>query len=215
MKRIVTSPRGLALSLIVFSIIPIGFAITRVIQVPLGVLPEDASKYLAVPWSLFLHSLGGAAFGLIGPIQFAGVLKRRFGTLHKVLGRIFVIAGVFLALSSVRLLVEFPGTSTPVLDIARGLASVWVLIALWIAVSAVRGGRIAKHRAWMIRAYAVGMGASTVAILLFPIFLMTGEEINGLASDLVFVASWVINIVIAEAVIARIKRKGAQRAVTA
>ena len=213
MKRIFMRPIGLAIFLLFATAIPIVMATVTMYQIPTGQLQGVSIKFAAVPWSLFVHSLGGVLFGLLGPLQFAGVLKRRFGRLHRVTGRVFVAAGLMLALSSLRLLAEFPHPSTWVLTSARLAAGAGLAAALITALVAIGRRDIARHRAWMIRAYAVGMGAATISFIMLPIFLITGEPVEGYAADLLFVLSWVINIVIAEWVIRRTAIP--QRAITA
>lgn len=56
----------------------------------------------------------------------------------------------------------------------------------------------------MIRAYAIGMGTGTVALVMFPIYLITGEPIMGPASDIVVVRMSLLNIAIGERVIRRL-----------
>ena len=115
MPRIFARPLWLAIFLLIATFIPIATAALKIYQIPTTQLPDDAIKFVAVPGSLFIHSLGGLLFGLLGPLQFAGVLKRRFGRLHRITGRIFVASGLMLGLSSLRLLAEFPNASTWVL----------------------------------------------------------------------------------------------------
>ena len=55
----------------------------------------------------------------------------------------------------------------------------------------------------MIRAYSIGMGPASISFIMLPIFLITGKPLEGFIADLLFVASWVINIAIAEWVIRR------------
>lgn len=198
MPRIFTRPLWLVCILLFATFIPILSAPLRMYQIIFGLLPADAIKFAVVPWWLFLHSLGGMLFGLLGPLQFAGTLKRRFGKLHRITGRVFVAAGFFLGLSALRLLFEFPEASTWVLVSARLLAGFGLILALTIALVAIKNGDIANHRAWMIRGYAIGMGSATIAFIMLPIFLITGKAVEGYISDLLFVASWVINLVIAE-----------------
>ena len=45
-----------------------------------------------------------------------------------------------------------------------------------LAVDAIRRRDFASHGAWMIRAYALGMGAGTQVVVLAPWSLITGEE---------------------------------------
>lgn len=192
--------------LLFLTAIPVIMAGVRVVQIPMDALPADSARFAATPLAIFAHALSGVLFGVLGPLQFGRAIAGRFGHLHRVTGRIFVAAGAVMALSGLRLVWEFPGTSTPVLDLARIAASIGLGATLWLAIKAARARDIATHRAWMIRAYAIGMGAATIAFIMFPIYIVTGEPLTGLASDLAFVGSWVINIAIAEWVIARLRR---------
>ena len=201
MPRIFARPLWLAIFLLIATFIPIAAASVTMFQIAAGHLPESSIKFAVVPGSLFFHALGGVLFGVLGPLQFAGVLKRRFGRLHKVTGRVFVASGVLLGLSSLRLLAEFPDASTWVLISARLASGLGLSLALIWAIVAIRQGNVARHRAWMIRAYAVGMGSATISFIMLPIFLITGKPVEGYAADLLFVASWLINIAIAEWVI--------------
>jgi hypothetical protein len=99
MIRTFTRQLPLALALAFCTFIPVMMAAVNVVQIPLGALPEDSLRLASVPVSLFLHSLAGVLFGVLGPLQFVRALRRRFGTLHRLSGRVFVLAGVGLALS--------------------------------------------------------------------------------------------------------------------
>jgi hypothetical protein len=76
---------------------------------------------------------------------------------------------------------------------------------LVLGVAAVRRGDIATHRAWMVRAYAIGLGAGTQVFT---------EGIGGaifgtgvLAGDLAKGAGWVINLAVAEWALRRPARR--------
>jgi hypothetical protein len=204
MTRILRRPLSLALILFVATCIPIASAPLRMFQILTDQLPADAIKFTTVPWTLFFHSLGGLAFGLAGPLQFAGALKFSFGRLHRITGRIFVMAGLFLALSALRLLLELPHNSTWVLVSARGGAALGMLLAMTLALNAVWNHNFAKHRAWMIRTYALGMGPAAISLIMLPIFLTRGKALEGYLADGLFVLSWVLNLTIAEIIIRRI-----------
>lgn len=45
---------------------------------------------------------------------------------------------------------------------------------------------------------AIGMGTGTVALVMFPNYLITGESVVGLASDILVVGMWLLNIALAE-----------------
>jgi hypothetical protein len=205
MTRFFQRPLPLVLMLFILTFIPLASAPVRMFQILTDQLPADAIKFTTVPWTLFFHALGGLAFGLAGPLQFAGALKTRFGWFHKFTGRIFVIAGVFLALSALRLLIEFPHDSTWVLVSARAAAACGKLFTITLALNAVWDRNFAQHRAWMIRTYALGMGAATISFIQLPIFLIRGKALEGYLADSLFVLSWVINLTLAEIVIRNIK----------
>jgi hypothetical protein len=207
MTRFFQRPMTLALLLFLATSIAIISAPIRMFQILTDQLPLDAIKFSAVPWTLFMHSLGGMTFGLLGPIQFSGAVKKRFGKFHRISGRIFVVAGVMLGLSAIRLLVEFPNASTWVLVTARAVGGLGMITALTLALLAIINRDIVRHRNWMIRAYAIGMGSATIAFIQLPIFLIRGKALEGYFADSLFVLSWVINLTIAELVIRHIRNK--------
>lgn len=193
-------------ALLLATAIPVIMAGVRVVQIPQGTTPADVAHLMTQPLPYWLHAAAGLSFGLIGPVQFGRALAGSYGQLHKLLGRVFVLAGAVLGLSGLQLVATFHGASTPVLDIARILGGAALLLALVLAIRAIRGRDVPTHRAWMIRAYAVGMGQSLVAVVLFPVYLITGEPPLGLMADLVVVASWVASIAMGEAAIRRATR---------
>ena len=85
-----------------------------------------------------------------------------------------------------------------------GAVTVAALVLAWVSI--VRRD-IPAHEAWMIRAYATGMGLGVVGLVFFPIYIVTGQPPMGLASDILFVASWVLCIVAGEAVARRLSRR--------
>jgi len=204
MFRSFSRPAPLVLALAFCTFIPVLMAMVETVQIPTGTYAEDSAHLAVAPLSWFLHVLAGAAFGIAGPMNFALALRRRFGRLHRATGRIFVGAGVVLGLTAFSLLLSVEPQRTPVIDVARGVFGLALLVALAMAITAIRARDIPRHRAWVIRAYAIGMGAGTVALVFFPIFLVTGAPPIGLASDVIFVTWWALNIGFAEWVIHRI-----------
>lgn len=95
-------------------------------------------------------------------------------------------------------------------DIARGVFGVVLLITLAMAMMAVRKRDFVRHRAWAIRAYAVGMGLGTVALVFIPLYIITGQPPFGLLSDVLFVVTWVLTIVLGEVVARHVSRSRPQ-----
>jgi uncharacterized membrane protein len=206
MLRTFSRPGPLVLALACFTFIPVLTALIDTVQVPLGTYPEDSAHLAVAPTSWFLHALAGVAFGIAGPLNFVLALRRRFGRLHRLAGWIFFGSGLVLGLTALSLLLSVEPQRTPVVDIARGVFGLALLLAIAMAIAAILRRDIPNHRAWVIRAYAVGMGLGTVALVFFPIYLVTGAPPEGLASDLLFAASWSLNIGLAEWVIRRSAR---------
>ncbi len=203
MIRFFSRPAPLVLLLAVFTFIPVLTAMMETVQIPTGTYPEDSAHLAVAPLSWFMHALAGVAFGIAGPVNFVLALRRRFGRLHRVTGRIFFGAGLVLGLSSLSLLVSVEPQRTAIVDIARGVFGLMLVVAIAKAITAIRRRDILGHRAWVIRAYAVGMGLGTVSLVFFPIYLVTGAPPQGLGPDILFVASWSLNIGFAEWVIRR------------
>lgn len=203
MMRIFIRPVPLVLALALCTIIPVMMAAVRVVQIPLGGLPEDSLRLASFPVAFFAHSLGGVLFGVLGPLQFVRALRLRFARAHRLAGRIFVLAGAGLALSGLALLLQVESLTTGLLDIARGVFGATLLAVLMLGVVAARARNTPGHRAWMIRAYAIGMGSGTVAPVMFPIYLIQGAPVTGLASDIVVVGVWLLTIALGEWVIRR------------
>lgn len=204
MAGYLTRPVVVPAALFLGTLLTIVLALVQVVQIPLGALPEDSLRLTATPVRHFMHVLGGAAFGILGPIQFSRVLMRRYGLLHRVMGRVFVAAGVMISLSSLSLLWHFPDTYSTAINSGRLLFGIALGLALAIAMQAIYERDFTRHRNWMIRAYAIGMGATAVTMVFFPIYLITGEPPTGLTSDIVFLGSWTACVVFAECLLRRI-----------
>ncbi|GGJ22613.1 DUF2306 domain-containing protein [Neoroseomonas lacus] len=204
MIRAFTRPIPLVVALAFCTFIPVMMAAVRVVQIPLGALPEDGLRLASVPVAYFLHSLAGVLFGVLGPLQFVRALRRRFGTLHRLSGRVFVLAGMGLALSGLALLLRVGSIATGLLDAVRGVFGLALIAVLVLGVWAARAHAMVRHRAWMIRAYAIGMGSGTVALVMFPVYLISGEPPTGLTTDIVVVGMWLLTIAVGEWVVRRL-----------
>jgi hypothetical protein len=77
-----------------------------------------------------------------------------------------------------------------------------MLLSIFLAVAAIKGGDIATHRAWMIRAFALGQGAGMQVVVLLPWMLLFGQP-SMLHRDLLMSLAWLINLLVAEMAIQR------------
>jgi uncharacterized membrane protein YozB (DUF420 family) len=196
-----TRPWRLPLALLALSAIPLSAGTLRLIGLAGGpeVIPADqrfTSFALALP--LVAHILGAALFALGGSLQLAPAFRRRHPRWHRRAGRVVIAAGLLVAFSALWLTLLYeaqPGTGQLLFGLRLIFGSAMAACIL-LGVAAVRRRDIAGHRAWMLRAYALGLGAGT------QIFTEgIGESLFGadvLAGDIAKGAAWLINLAVAE-----------------
>jgi len=191
-------------ALVALSAIPLTAGALRLVQLTGGpaVFPAD-HRFTGFPTALVVHIVGAAVFALLGVLQFVPGIRRRHRAWHRRAGRVVAAAGLAVAGSALWLTLFYeaqPGTGELlyVLRLAFGSAMIGCLV---VGFTAIRRRDVASHRAWMIRAYALGLGAGTQVFTegLGEAIFGTGE----LAGDLSRGAAWVINLSVAEWAIRR------------
>ena len=163
------------------------------------------------PLPIALHVLGSSVFCLAGAVQFLPSLRRRRPASHRMLGRVVAAAGCLSALTGLWMTVSyaFPDAlQGPLLYGARVTLGLAMAGSIAWGVVAIRARDVPAHRAAMLRAYAIGQGASTQTALFLVAMIFFGAEPLGLARDLLMVGAWAINLAVAELLI---RRTGAAR----
>jgi hypothetical protein len=188
----------LMLLLILASAIPLAAALVPLVEVPLTGL-DPASRFAASPITLWLHAGAGIVFGVAGLLQAAGL--RRGGGAHRIAGRAFALAGAGVGLSGLALMLSVEPVAIPPLTAFRAAVGAALLAALALGIRAARARDLAGHRAWMIRAYGLGMGGGTAALPLFPAITLFGLPPSGGLTDTVLMLWWIGVIGLAETVI--------------
>ena len=77
-----------------------------------------------------------------------------------------------------------------------------MVASIVLGFAAIRRGEVQRHRAWMARAYALGLGAGTQVLTLAAGALIAGPP-SALSHDLLMGAAWGINLLVAEWAIRR------------
>ncbi len=90
----------------------------------------------------------------------------------------------------------------PLLYVIRLVAGSAMVLFICLGFTAIRRRDIARHRAWMMRGYAIGLGAGTPALTHVPYFLFEGLQ-GELSRALAMGAGWAINLAVAEWIIRR------------
>ncbi|HVK20577.1 MAG TPA: DUF2306 domain-containing protein [Actinokineospora sp.] len=185
-------------ALIMLSAIPVIAGALRVADLTVGTktMPE-ATRFAAMPVPVLLHIVGASLFCVLGAFQFVPKLRRR--PWHRVAGRILVPCGLAAALSGVwmTLFLSHPVGDSALLTVFRlGFGSA-MAVAIVLSFTAIRRRDIARHRAWMVRAYAIGQGAGSQAVILTTWTVLVGAP-GPLANALLMGAAWSINLAVAE-----------------
>jgi uncharacterized membrane protein len=160
----------------------------------------------ASPVWLVAHIVAAVLFAVVGAFQFSPGLRRRRRRWHRVAGRVVVAAGLTVAATALVMTFLTPHTSAGgvLLFVFRLAAGTGMAASLVLGVATVRRGDVCGHRAWMLRAYALGLGAGTQV---FTIGI--GEVVFGsseLTNALMQGAAWAINLTVAERAIRRYPR---------
>ena len=195
-----------SLVLLVISAIPVAAGIARLAG--LAGNPEistENARFVAAPFPVIVHVLSASLFSILGAFQFSSGLRQRNPGWHRVSGRIVVVSAIFAALTGFWMTVTYPippELQGGLLYAVRIFVSVAMLLSIFLAVTAVKGGDIATHRAWMIRAFALGQGAGMQVVVLLPWMLLIGKP-SMLHRDLLMSLAWLINLLVAEMAIQR------------
>jgi uncharacterized membrane protein len=114
--------------------------------------------YEPFKWWLLPHALFGAIVLLFAPLQFSDRLRQRFTRAHRVMGRLYVL-GVFVLAPTgayIQYVQEFTGAprSFTVLGIVDALM---LMTATTLAFLFAIKRKIALHRQWATRSYAIAL----------------------------------------------------------
>ncbi|MFY1637784.1 DUF2306 domain-containing protein [Solwaraspora sp. WMMB335] len=168
-----------------------------------AVLP-DSERVMSAPVPLALHIVSVTVFSVLGAFQFAPAFRRRHRGWHRVAGRILVPSGLVAALSGLWLTLFLPpaAVDSTVLAAVRVAVVGFMTISLVLGFVAIRQRDFARHRAWMIRGYAIGMGAGTQFFTQVAWLVAVGPVTVSSRTGTMAVA-WLINAAVAEWIIRR------------
>ena len=149
-------------------------------------------------------SFGGIAL-LTGWTQFSQRLRNRYLNAHRIVGKIYVIS--VLLSSCAGLYVAFFATGGLITAMGFGTLALLWLFTMIKAYASIRRLDIAEHQKWMIRNYALTFAAVTFRIWtpLFIGFVLRNNVLDSFRATSWL--CWVPNIIVAELIIAKMKRK--------
>ncbi|MGJ8569490.1 MAG: DUF2306 domain-containing protein [Hoeflea sp.] len=205
MKSLRRSEWTLLAFIIVYSFIPSVGGLIRVLELAGGptIAPENP-RALADPIPIVLHILASILFCMVGALQFLPSIRRHHRAKHRAIGRAIVIAGCVSAASGLWMTHVYSFSED-----LQGALLYWVRMVLgslmigfiiW-AIIAIRARNVYQHSASMLRAYAIGQGASTQTVLGISWMILSGSEAMGPMRDGIMVSAWGLNLLVAEILI--------------
>jgi uncharacterized membrane protein len=173
------------------------------------IMPVSAAR-AAMPLPVVLHVVGAFVFALLGAFLFAAGFRRRRPGWHRAAGRLVVAGGLLAGLSGLWLALFYPRGENvgDLLTVFRLLFGSAMVASIVIGFVTIRRGDVRRHRAWMTRAYALGLGAGTQMFtgLVASMIVSPPTELSRALQD---GAGWAINLAVAEWVIRRRPRRPA------
>jgi len=129
-------------------------------------------------------------------------LWRRGTGWHRWVGRLLVPCGLVVGFSGLWMTLFYPrpAGASDLLYVLRLLFGSGMVLSIVLGYAAIRRQDILQHRAWMMRGYAIGLGAATQVLTGMIGALVFGPP-NELGNALLMGAAWVINLAVAEWII--------------
>lgn len=150
--------------------------------------------------AFYTHISFGAVTLLIGWSQFSEKLRTRRTKLHRVVGKIYLIAVAFAGIAGFYLALDANGGW--IAQMGFTLMSIFWLATSLLAYLTIRKLKIDEHRAWMIRSYALAFSAVTLRLYL-PFFdHVLGMSFNESYTIIAWLC-WVPNLFLAQYFISR------------
>ena len=195
---------GIPAGLITLSVVPILAGGVRLGQLISGAPTPENARFFDSPVPAVLHITAITLFSLLGALQFAPRLRRAYPRWHRLAGRVVVPAGLVAAVSGLWMahFYQLPPSDGTALYITRLAVGAWMAFALCRGYVAIRQRDVATHQDWMLRGYAIGMGAGTQVLTSVPYFIAVGQPDTSTRAVLMGLG-WAINFVVAEWIIAR------------
>jgi uncharacterized membrane protein len=167
-------------------------------------LPEQRLVYLANLGPLMLHVAGAVVALVLGPWQFVRRLRVRYPAAHRFIGRVYLVSTLAAGVGG--LLLAPKALGSPAGPLGFGTLAVLTLGTSTAAYVSIRRRQVARHRAWMTRSYALIFTGVTFRLWI------SGLPAVGLCSfDQAYrtgaFAAWMINLLVAELLIARTRTR--------
>ncbi len=187
------------------ALLGVGASATHYLQEPYN------PGFLRFPTIVALHVVLGGVYLALAPLQFVRRIRSRHLGYHRWVGRLLVAVGLVVGVTALFMGLVIPSSGWGE-RVIIGLFGGLFLFSLVKGFLHVRAGRVALHREWMIRAFAIGLSIATMRLIFVPALSMasTHAQITTLAVSS-FAAAFVLHAAVAELWIRATRRSVAPR----
>lgn len=195
-------------SLLLLGAVPGIGGIYRVLHLSFGGEVTTANqRFFDAPTPVALHGVACALFAALGAFQFTAGPRRRSGR-HRLRGAIFVPSSLIVATTGLWMEASYdlPAHDGELLSVLRFFFGTAMIATTLLGVRALLRRDYPRHGAWMMRTYAIGMGAGTQVLVLLPWMLLVGE-LDVLQRAWLMGAGWAINVAFVEWILYRQGRR--------
>lgn len=204
--------------LIALSMVPALAGSVRLAQLAGGaeITPENA-RFFAAPLPVMIHIPAAVVYSIVGAFQFSPGLRRRRRAWHRAAGRILIPCALLVALSGLWMahFYPWPQGDGPLVYAERLVFGTAMVLSVVLGLYAIKRRDFASHGEWMMRAYAIGLGAGTQVLTHLPWFMLVEDKPGELARGVMMGAGWIINVVVVEWIIRSRSRVSRPRTVLA
>lgn len=206
-KKLSTSEWLVLIGLLLLTAIPVIGGIVRLTGLIIGVeiTPENV-RFFDSPLPVAIHIIALLPYSILGAFQFVPRMRHWKPDWHRAIGRVLVPSGLAVALSGLWMthFYTLPEMDGEILYVTRLLVGSAMTLFIVLGYFAARQRDFKQHAAWMIRAYALAMGAGTQVFTHIPWFVLYGTEAPAeFPRAIMMGAGWLINIIVAEWIIRR------------
>jgi uncharacterized membrane protein len=191
-KRSIGWSLGVVVALL--ALIGVGASATHYLQEPYN------PGFLRFPTIVALHVVLGGIYLALAPFQFVKRIRSRHLAYHRWAGRMLVAIGLVVGVTALFVGFVIPFSGWPE-RVVIGLFGGLFLVALVKGYLHVRAGRVALHREWMIRGFAIGLSIATMRLIFVPALIVAADPTDGqmaLLSVGSFAAAFTIHASVAE-----------------
>lgn len=191
--------------LLVLSAVPAIAGAVRLTELSSGAEVTAANaRFFASPLPVVLHIISVMLYSVLGAFQFAPGFRRRHRGWHRLAGRLLIPSGLVAALSGLWMshFYPWPAGDGVLLYGFRLFFGTAMLLSILFGIRAIWRRDYIDHGDWMVRAYAIGLGAGTQVLTHLPWVLFLGAP-DELTRALLMGAGWMINLAVAEWIIRR------------